>query len=95
MSIIQEEAAQCARGSFESNKERYDSRSKVRKFKVGTQVQVINKVLSSAADGRAAKLAPLRKVAYIGKILGDDTYELIDGHQRVMGTYHANDLAIH
>lgn len=94
MGIIHEEVAQNSGGSFETNKKRYNSRSRVRKFTVGTQVQVTNKVLSSAADKRAAKLAPLRKVAYIGKILGDDTYELIDSQQKVIGNYHANDLAI-
>lgn len=94
MEIILEEAGQKSRQTFEENAKRYGARSKVRTFKVGDMVRVTSKTLSSAGNQYSAKLAPLRKEAYIAQKLGSDTYELIDGKHKVIGRYHANDLAV-
>lgn len=91
--VIWEEAAEEARGTFEENRKRYNTRAALRKFNVGDQVRYAVRNLSSAADKFAGKLAPIRKNAYIAKIIGNDTYELMDTQQKPIGVYHANDLA--
>jgi len=92
--VIWEEAAEKARESFEKNKERYNMRSRVRKFQMGAQVRVAAKNLSSAANQFSAKLGPVRHTAYVSKVIGNDTYEIVDGQQKIIGIYHANDLAV-
>lgn len=90
--LIREEAAENARGRFEVNKKQYNTRARVRKFKVGDMVRCVNKVLSSAAEGFSQKLAPKRREAYVKAAVGKDTYELIDKSGKNLGMYHANDL---
>lgn len=94
VNVIWEEVAEKSRNTFDTNKKRYNMRARVRKFKKGDMVRVSSKNLSNAADRFAAKLAPLRKQAYVSKIIGNDIYELVDSQQNVIGNYHANDLAI-
>lgn len=87
--IMREEASNKARESHEINKRRHGLRARTRKFQLGDQVYVAHKQLSSASDRFASKLAPVRRVAFIEKVLGQDTYELrgIDGQS--LGKYHA------
>lgn len=86
---IREEASNKARESHETNKRRYGLRARTRKFQIGDQVYVVHKQLSSVSDRFASKLANTKRVAFIDKVLGQDTYELRGTDGQTLGKFHA------
>lgn len=72
----------------------YNLRSKVPKFKVGDIVYKKNFILSDAAKGISAKLAPRTIKCRISKQMGSNTYELInESTGKKLGIYHSKDLS--
>lgn len=89
MEIIRDAVADQARTGFEENRRRYDTRSKIRKFKSGDSVYVLHRELSSADKKISGKLNPVKKQA-----IGNDIYELVDTQNKSLGKYNAKDIMI-
>ncbi|XP_055307110.1 uncharacterized protein K02A2.6-like [Sitodiplosis mosellana] len=94
MALIHEAVSDQSRTSFEENRRRYDTRARVRKFKIGDSVYVLHRELSSSVKKIAGKLNPVKKQATITKIIGNDTYELIDSQSRPLGKHNAKDIMV-
>lgn len=94
MTLIHEAVANQSRTGFEENRKRYDTRARERKFKIGDSVYVLHRELSSAAKKISGKLNPIKKQAFISKIIGNDTYELIDSQSRTLGKHNAKDIMV-
>lgn len=94
MELIHAADANQSRTGFEENRKRYDTRSKVQKFKIGDSVYVFYRELSSAAKKTSGKLNPVKRQATIAKVVGNDSYDLIDSQNRSLGKYNAKDIMI-
>ena len=73
--------------TYRNSQRRVLPRTRIRKFKVGDEVYIPNNKLSSAGDRYNSKLAPKKIRAYVSRIVGSDSYELIDGNRRIIGNY--------
>lgn len=78
---------------FEQNKARYNLRAKQRSFKPGDVVYIKNQKQSSAGNDYTQKLGALRKQVYVKNRVENskDMYELVDGNNKSVGTYHASE----
>lgn len=92
--VIYENVAEQQRVAFEKNKQHYDLRARIRKFKPGDQVYIKNQIQSSAGDQITKKLAQVKKLAYIQQKVENatDMYRLSDSQGKEIGIYHANQL---
>lgn len=90
--MIYEEAAEQSRAAFEQNKKRYNLRAANRVFKMGDMVYVLENKQSNAGKRYAQKLAATKRMGYIQQKIGQDTYLVVDGQQREMGKFHAQQI---
>lgn len=93
--MTNEAVAEQARASFVKNRNQYDLRTTIRKFKHGDVVYLANTKQSSAGSQYAQKLAPLRKMGIVKeKVSGSkDIYVVVDQNGKELGNYHATQLA--
>lgn len=89
--VIEQEKA-----SFVKNREQYNLRATVRKFKQGDVVYMANTKQSSAGEQYAQKLAPLRKMGIVKEPApgARDIYVILDQNGKPIGNYHATQLTI-
>lgn len=92
--MMYEAVAEQERASFTKNRNQYDLRATVRKFKHGDVVYMANNKQSSASNQYAQKLAPLRKMGIVKELArgSNDIYVIIDQNGKAMGHYHAKQL---
>ena len=86
-------AAQKSSDEQEGQARYFNAHRREAPFREGDLVWKRNKILSSAAQGIAAKLAPKFAGRYkISKVLGDSTYKLMDEDGNVMSPLHAEQI---
>lgn len=92
--VIYEQAAEEQRHAFEINKNRYNLRASKRSFNPGDNVWINVQKQSCAAEKYSQKLGPKRKCAYVKQRVdgSSDMYELVDGNNKPIGTYHATQI---
>lgn len=92
--VIYEQAAEEQRHAFEINKNRYNLRASKRSFNPGDNVWINVQKQSCAAEKYSQKLGPKRKCAYVKQRVdgSSDMYELVDGNNKPIGTYHATQM---
>lgn len=93
--VIYEQVAEQQRAQFEQNKNYYNLRATVRKFKMGDVVYIKNPKQSCAGENYAQKLAALKKPMLIKEIVpnASDIYKLMEATgKEVPGTYHASQI---
>lgn len=78
--------------AHEKSKNRYDLRTRERKFAVGEFVWRRCFKQSSAANSRTKKLGPKFVPYYIREVVGQNNYKLEDVKTSAVGTYHAKDI---
>lgn len=93
LSRIQEEASLKAEKAQDTSAKNYDTKRRDVQYNIGEKVWKLNHVLSSAAQGVSAKLAP----RYIGPFTvsrkcGSNTYELTNDKGKSEGPIHVQEL---
>ena len=77
--VLRASAAERAKRAQERLAENYDSKRRSVNYAVGDKVLKRNRILSSAAQGIAAKLAPKFTGPYtVSALLGSNLFELVD-----------------
>lgn len=89
---IREESREKQGDTYEETKVRQSGRTKTRHFPIGAEVFIPNNKLSSAGVKYNAKLAPGKLRAYVKKKIGENTYELVDPHNKPIGVHHADHI---
>ena len=93
MGQLHSHAAENLHRAQERQSQYYNAGRRDVNFQVGDLVWKRNKVLSSAAQGIATKLAPKFAAPYtVTKVLGSNTYELADTEQNTFGPVHTEQL---
>lgn len=90
---IMSEARDKQEQRYKQTREKYNTRSKPRNFQLNQEVWIANRKQSKAGDRYTAKLARPKIRAYIHEKLGSNTYILRDSNGKLLGKYHANDIA--
>lgn len=80
------------RKAHDKSKQRYDLRTRERKFTVGELVWRRSFQRSSAIDQRTKKLGPKFIPCYVRKLQGANNYLLEDVKTSAVGVYHAKDI---
>lgn len=78
--------------AHQASKNRYDLRTRERKFAIGELVWRRSFQLSSAIDNRTKKLGPKYVPCYVREIIGKNNYRLEDIKTAASGVYHAKDI---
>lgn len=78
--------------AHEKSKDRYDLRTRDRKFAVGELVWRRSFQQSSAAEARTKKLGPKFVPCYVREVIGQNNYALEDVKTSATGVYHAKDI---
>lgn len=80
------------KSAHEKSKNRYDLRTRERKFAKGELVWRRNFQPSSAIDSRTKKLGPKFIPCYVRDVIGQNNYTLEDVKTSAVGVYHAKDI---
>lgn len=80
------------KAAHEKSRQRYDLRTRERKFVAGELVWRRSFLKSSAADKRTKKLGPKFIPCYVREVRGANVYLLKDVKTSALGMYHAKDI---
>lgn len=80
------------RKSYETNKHRYDLRTRPIKYAVGDTVWLKTRVLSNAIKGIIEKFSPNYKKVKINRAIGSNSYEVADENGKIIGIYNTDCL---
>lgn len=89
---IREQVAQNLRSAYETNKRRYDLRTRDVQYNVGDLVWKIHTSLSNASQYYSSKLADRYVKCQVAAKTGTNTYRLTDMQGRDLGIYSTRDL---
>lgn len=92
LNMVREDVIKHLKEAHSKNSNRYNLRSRVRKFEPGQTVYIRNFTLSDKSKDYSAKLAPKFLKAIISRPIGTVSYEIMNDKNKILGVYHLNDI---